>query len=140
MRRIKAQGRAALCVAVGVLLVTASPAMAKPIISSVAFEGNEASPTVIITGKHFGKEASHYEGGAQGSQFFDEGLRFQDRTHNWEAGNTNDIGLAVKVWTSKMIVFAFGDFYRTEPNWTLTPGDLYLVVVKKIHFEGTVTY
>jgi hypothetical protein len=114
----------------------------KPTITSVAFTGTGANPTVTITGTNFGSlpSATPAGCGATGSNYGATGLWFQDVTQGkWTAGKSGDcIGLVVSTWTSTQIVFGFGSFY--SGFGPVTNKDKYKLEAAGVTKSGTVTY
>jgi hypothetical protein len=144
---------AALSLIVGACLTigAAAPALASPAITSVTFHGSSAGPQVVIQGSGFGnsKPGSYPPGGCptRGTgRVYGTSLYIKDRTAQWEAGhggpglNTNCIGLVVTQWTSTSVTFSFGSSYASEPNWFLSPGDGFKLVIRGVTAKGTVSY
>lgn len=141
----------------GAASATARPATAaapQPSISSVSFSGASgsgvASPTITVTGTHFGAKAPAgtsdnstscgpytANGDVYGSKLY-----FADDA-NFEAGYSNSsgancIGIIVDSWSSTKVVLQFGNAYGTFAHWYLTNGDGYAISVKNGIFGGTV--
>jgi hypothetical protein len=137
---------------------TAQPATAsapQPSISSVSFTGASgsgvASPTITVTGTHFGARAPAgtsddstscgpytANGDVYGSKLY-----FADDT-NFEAGYSDSsgatcIGIIVESWSATRVVLQFGNAYGTFDHWYLSNGDGYAISVKNGIFGGTVS-
>jgi hypothetical protein len=137
---------------------TAQPTTAsapQPSISSVSFTGASgsgvASPTITLTGSHFGARAPvgtsdnstscgpyTANGDVYGSKLY-----FADDT-NFEAGYSDSsgatcIGIIVESWSATKVVLQFGNAYGTFDHWYLSNGDGYAISVKHGIFGGTVS-
>ena len=116
----------------------------KPAVTTVAFTGTPANPTVTITGT-FGAEPAHDPAtplncvnGDTSYDFGTSGLWFTDATRSWTAGQIGDcIGLAVTSFTSTQIVYTFGADYGAYPP--LANGEAYQLVVDGVTATGTVS-
>jgi hypothetical protein len=113
------------------------------VVSGVTITGSAAAPVVVVTGSGFGTEpvGSHAGCGATGNNFKSL-LYFQDVTRGWAAGRkttteTDCIGLVVSAYTDTEIDFTFGNFYGTDPAYTLADGDQYVMQVAGGSFSGT---
>jgi hypothetical protein len=127
----------------------------QPGISSVSFSGTAgagvASPTITITGSHFGATAPKgtsdntttcgsytANGDVYGSKlyFVDDG--------KLEAGYSNStgatcIGIIVVSWSATKVVLQFGNSYGTFPHWYLSNGDGYAISIKTAIWGGAVS-
>jgi hypothetical protein len=118
----------------------------KPKITSVAFTGTGASPTITVTGTNFGTvpaaDPSTPLNCVAGDTSYDygaSGLWFEDVTGGWTAGQTGDcIGLIVSSYTNTQIVYELGPFYSNFSE--ITDGDQYTLVVRGVTSSGTVAY
>jgi hypothetical protein len=142
----------------GAAAATARPATAsatQPSITSVSFTGASgsgvASPTITVTGSHFGSKAPAgtsdnstscgpytANGDVYGSKLY-----FVDDT-NFEAGFSNSsgatcVGIIVESWSGTKVVLQFGNAYGTFDHWYLSNGDGYAISVKNGIFGGTVS-
>ena len=136
---------------------TASAALAaapRPSISSVSFSGTHgpgvASPTITITGSHFGTTAPAGTSNnttscgtytANGKVYLGK-LYFTDDA-NFEAGYSNSsgadcIGIIVVSWSPTKVVVKFGSSYGSFAHWYLTNGDGYALSIKAAIWGGTV--
>jgi hypothetical protein len=148
---------AALALAI-VPAVTARATLAaapRPSIASVSFSGTHgpgmASPTITITGSHFGTTAlpgtpdgttacGTYV--ANGDVYLNK-LYFTDDA-NFEAGFSNSggadcIGIIVVSWSPTKVVFKFGNSYGSFAHWYLSNGDGYAFSVKNAIWGGSVS-
>ncbi len=117
------------------------PVTAAPTISSVAFTGSAANPTVTISGSNLGSEPSGGPPGCSttGQNFPGNSLTFNDSTGGWTAGTGGDcIGLVVSSYTNSQIVYTFGSGYNEFG--TANSGDAYGLTVQGVTFSGTVAY
>jgi hypothetical protein len=137
---------------------TARPAATsapQPSISSVSFAGASgsgvASPTITLTGTHFGSKAPAgtsddstscgaytANGDVYGSKLY-----FVDDT-NFEAGYSTSsgatcVGIIVESWSATKVVLQFGNAYGTFDHWYLSNGDGYAISVKNGIFGGDVS-
>jgi hypothetical protein len=133
---------------------TASASAVLPSISGVSFTGTAgsgvASPTVTITGAHFGSapagtsDATTTCGGySANGDVYNTRLYFVD-DNDFIAGYgtptaASCIGVTVESWTSKKIVLAFGNAYGTFAHWYLSNGDGFAISVKGAIFGGDVS-
>jgi len=127
----------------------------QPSITSVSLTGTAgsgvASPTITITGTHFG--AARPAGTSDNStscgpytangDVYGSKLYFVDDT-NFEAGYSNSsgaacIGIIVKSWSQTQVVLQFGNAYGTFDHWYLSNGDGYAISVKQGIYGGTVS-
>jgi hypothetical protein len=150
--------RGVVVVGAAVATITGSAAAAsasQPGISSVSFSGTAgsgvASPTITITGSHFGTAAPkgtsdnstscgtyNANGDVYGSKlyFADDG--------NFEAGysttsGANCIGMIVVSWSPTKVVLQFGNAYGTFAHWFLSNGDGYAISIKSSIWGGSVS-
>jgi hypothetical protein len=155
--------KAAVLAAAALALATASTFAAsaavvsapRPGISSVAFTGTSgpsvASPTITITGSHFGTTAPSGTSDNSTScgpytangEVYGSKLYFADDA-NFEAGFSNSsgadcVGIIVVSWSSTKVVLKFGNAYGTFDHWYLTNGDGYAVSIKSSLWGGTVS-
>jgi hypothetical protein len=118
----------------------------KPAITTVAFGGTPADPTVTITGKNFGVEPApdpptppDCVAGDTSLDYGANGLWFEDVTNGWTAGQRGDcIGLDVVSYSNTQIVYRFGPFYASFTP--VTSGDEFTIMVRGRTFSGTVAY
>lgn len=128
---------------------------ARPIIQAVTFSGThgsgQPSPTITITGAHFGSTAPAGTSNnttscgpytANGDKYGSK-LYFEDDT-NFEAGFSNTagadcVGIVVVSWTSTRVVLRFGNAYGSFDHWYLTNGDGYGLSLKTALFGGSVS-
>jgi hypothetical protein len=127
----------------------------QPSIASVSFSGTSgpgvASPTITITGSHFGTTAP--KGTSDNStncgpytangDVYGTKLYFVDDT-NFEAGysdssGANCVGIVVVSWSSTKVVLTFGNAYGTFDHWYLTNGDGFAISLKNGLWGGTVS-
>jgi hypothetical protein len=134
---------------------TVAASASQPGVSSVSFSGTGgpgvASPTITITGSHFGAAAPKgtsdnstscgpytANGDVYGSKlyFVDDG--------NFEAGYNDSsgatcIGIIVVSWSPSKVVLKFGNSYGTFAHWYLTNGDGYAISIKSAIWGGAVS-
>ena len=128
---------------------------AQTTITAVTFSGTQgsgvASPTVTITGSHFGvappvgtSDNATFCGdySANGSVFGNK-LYFMD-DNNFEAGygtspSGNCVGIIIDSWGPKQIVLSFGNAYGSFAHWYLSNGDGFAISIKNGIFGGTVS-
>jgi streptogramin lyase len=118
---------------------------AVPTISSVSFQGTEASPTIVINGTNFGTEAALGPANPPGcinlsptGYDFGTNLWIQDVTANWLAGRGQAcVGLTVVSYSDTQIVLTPGSLYSSY-GWY--PGDSFTMVVLGSSYSGTVAY
>jgi hypothetical protein len=138
--------------------LTASAALAatpRPSISSVAFSGTHgpgmASPTITVTGSHFGTAAppgtsdntTSCGSYTANGDVYSSKLYFTDDA-NFEAGFSNAsgadcIGIIVVSWTSTKVVLKFGNSYGSFDHWYLTNGDGFALTIKTALWGGAVS-
>lgn len=130
----------------------ANAASAGPSISKVKFSGSSAAPKITIIGHGFGPKPPHrysaastkcgHYGHKNGSWYGFNGLWFKDSTHSWIAGtgtsksNGSCIGLIVKSWSRKKVVFKFGVAYGSFDHWSIDGGNHYVIDVKGVQHNG----
>jgi hypothetical protein len=127
----------------------------QPSISSVSFSGTSgsgvASPTITITGSHFGSSAPAGTSDDSTScgpytangDVYGNKLYFVDDT-NFEAGYSNSsgatcVGIIVDSWSATQVVLQFGNAYGTFDHWYLSNGDGYAISLKNGLWGGTVS-
>ena len=128
---------------------------ARPFIQSVTFSGTggsgQPSPTITITGSHFGLTAptgnSNNSTGCgpytANGNVYGAKLYFEDNT-NFEAGfgtppGADCVGVVVVSWAPTRVVLQFGNAYGTFDHWYLSNGDGYALSLKTALFGGTVS-
>jgi hypothetical protein len=134
---------------------TARATAVRPSISSISFSGTHgpgvASPTVTITGSHFGATAPTGTSDNTTScgtytangKVYGGKLYFTDNA-NFEAGYSNSsgadcVGIIVVSWSATKVVLKFGNSYGSFDHWFLTNGDGFAVSIKTAIGGGTVS-
>jgi hypothetical protein len=145
----------ALATAPAVTAGTARRAAARPSIAAISFSGTHgpgvASPTVTVTGTHFGAAAPPGTSNAVTScgtytangEVYGGKLYFTANAH-FEAGYSTSssadcIGIIVVSWTATKVVLKFGNSYGSFDHWYLTNGDGFAVSIKTAIGGGTVS-
>ena len=145
----------ALATAPAVTAATARAAAVRPSISAISFSGTHgpgvASPTVTITGTHFGAAAPPGTSNAVTScgtytangKVYGSKLYFTDNA-NFEAGfstssSADCIGIIVVSWSATKVVLKFGNSYGSFDHWFLSNGDGFAVSMKTAIGGGTVS-
>ena len=132
----------------------AGAAGARPFIQSVTFSGTggsgQASPTITITGTHFGSAPTGTSNNSTScgpytanGDVYGGKLYFADDT-NFEAGygtssGADCVGIVIVSWSSTQAVLRFGNAYGTFDHWYLTNGDGYGLSLKTGLFGGVVS-
>jgi len=132
----------------------ASASSVRPGISSVSFSGvagaGKASPTITITGSHFGVAPSGTSdnstscgGYTANGDVYGTKLYFVD-SGNFEAGHSDStgadcVGVIVDSWTTSQIVLSFGNAYGSFAHWYLSNGDGFAISVKGTLWDGSVS-
>jgi hypothetical protein len=127
----------------------------QPSIASVSFTGTAgggvASPTITMTGSHFG--ARPPSGTSDNStscgpytangEVYGRKLYFVDDRnfiagYSTRSGGAACIGMIVKSWSPGRVVLQFGNAYGTFDHWYLSDGDGYAISVRHGIYGGTV--
>jgi hypothetical protein len=145
----------ALATAPAVTASTARATAVRPSISTISFSGTHgpgvASPTVTITGTHFGATAPPGTSNnvtscgtyTANGKVYGSKLYFTDNA-NFEAGYSNSsgadcIGIIVVSWSATKVVLKFGNSYGSFDHWYLTNGDGFAISIKTAIGGGTVS-
>ena len=130
-------------------------AAARPSISTISFSGTQgpgvASPTVTITGTHFGAAAPPGTSNSVTScgtytangDVYGSKLYFTANAH-FEAGYSTSssadcIGIIVVSWSATKVVLKFGNSYGSFAHWYLSNGDGFAVSIKTAIGGGAVS-
>jgi hypothetical protein len=127
----------------------------QPSVTSVSFSGTAgpgvASPTITITGSHFGATAptGTSDNTTSCGPYVANGDVYRSKLYfvddgNFEAGystttGANCVGVIVVSWSQTTVVLQFGNAYGTFDHWYLTNGDGYAISIKAAIFGGNIS-
>ncbi len=156
MKGLVSRGLIAAALVIGTLSASAVAASAaQPAIKTVTFSGvagpNEPSPTVTVTGSRFGATppAGTSDNVTTCGTYSANGEVFKNKLYfvddgNFEAGysdssGANCIGIIIDSWSTRKIVFHFGEAYGSFTNWFLSNGDGFAISIKNAIWGGSVS-